>query len=187
MKTTDEQGRQIMAVQRDDESGDVLRSIPAPKRAKKKAKKKGKRKIVRKVRRTDDRMQLQIRVGEKLIENLDAAVTWVNYLDVVTDTLVEVGAEETRTSLGCRAIARRLDGTVDGQPWEPGRTTADVLVGNRKPLLIRVEREMMAAIDEAYTAAGTTRTVWVLDALLAELAHVRAQVAATPQPAADAA
>lgn len=169
---TDDQGRIVMTVQRDNGSGDVLRDALAP-AVKAKTKKK------RKKKRTDARMQLQIRVGAKLIENLDAAVGWVNYL-AQTD-------EETRTSLALRAIARRMAGTVDGEPWEPGRTTADVLVGNRRPLLIRVSRETMLAIDKACAEAHVTRTVWVLDALLAELATVKATVDQTQHSASQAA
>lgn len=168
-KLTDDQGRTILQVERG-KKGRVIRDLkPPPKR-------KGKKKVKAK-KKTDDRMQLQIRVGKKLIENLDAAVAWRNYLkpDDVED--------DTRTSLACDAIQCRLD----GNGWEPGRTTADVLVGNRTPLLVRVPRPMMKAIDKACDAEGVTRTVWVLDALLAELALVKADVENAQQEAADAA
>lgn len=172
-KTTDDQGRTILQVERG-KKGRVLRDLPKPPK-KGKAKKKRKQK-----KQPDDRMQLQIRVGEKLIENLDAAVAWKNYMranDATDDD------DDTRTSFACNAIQARLD----GKGWEPGRTTANVLVGNRKPLLVRVARDMMKAIDAACEAEGVTRTVWVLDALLAELALVKADVDEAAQTQADAA
>jgi hypothetical protein len=169
-KTTDDQGRTILQVERST-TGRVLRDLPKPPTKQDKPKKKRKQK-----RQPDDRMQLQIRVGEKLIANLDSAVDWRNYLKAEGDS-------DTRTSFACDAIQARLDGYC----WEPGRTTADVLVGNRKPLLVRVTRDMMKAIDTACEAEGVTRTVWVLDALLAELALVKAGVDETTQTQADAA
>lgn len=173
-KTTDDQGRTILQVERG-KKGRVLRDLPKPpKKGKTKDKPKKKRKTKK---QPDDRMQLQIRVGEKLIANLDTAVAWRNHLKA------ENSEADTRTSFACDAIQARLD----GGSWEPGRTTADVLVGNRKPLLVRVARDMMKAIDAACEAEGVTRTVWVLDALLAELALVKADVDEAAQTQAEAA
>lgn len=172
MKTnnTDDQGRVIRETVRmrevlfDDDTGDVLRDLPRPPKPQRKRKR-------RKARaKTDDRMQLQIRVGTKLIQNIDAGVCWLDYLK--QDNPENASDPENRTSLVTRAIHCRL--TI--AKWRPGRTTADVLVGNRTPLLVRLERAMMASIDAAAGALGVTRTVWVLDAVLAELALIRKAV-----------
>lgn len=168
MKTnnTDDQGRVIRETVRmrevlfDDDTGDVLRDLPCPPKGQQ-------RKQRRKARaKPDDRMQLQIRVGCKLIQNIDAGVCWLNYLKQ------DQPDPESRTSLVTRAIHHRLTATK----WRAGRTTADVLVGNRTPLLVRLEREMMQSIDYAADCGDVTRTVWVLDAVLAELALIRKAV-----------
>lgn len=174
----DDQGRVIREVMFDDESGDVIRDLGRPPRKIRKTVKKKRR---AKAAVQDDRIQLQIRVGTKLIENMDIAVSWLDYLK--PDEKREESGGESRTSFATRAIQRRLDGMKDGT-WKPGRTTADVLVGQRSPLLVRVPREMMAAMDEACTAAGVTRTVWALDAFLAELALVRKAINSAAEKAA---
>ena len=192
--TTDEEGRTIREVEFDD-SGDVLRDLrPATRKVrkttarkvrktvkkkttkKKTARKRGKPKIY-----TEPRMQMQVRVGAKLIANMNAAVEILRSMKP-EDKKAEQG-EESRTSFVVRAINRRLD----DPSWRPGRTTADVLVGNRTPLLIRLPRDRMPTVDAACEEAGLTRTVWLLDAILAELALVRRLASESAESAAQAA
>lgn len=114
----------------------------------------------------EDRKQLQFRLGEKLIKNVDVAVTWLVFLD-------KPDTPKNRTDFVLEAIQRRLDAKnkcVFG-------STADVAYGNRKPFMIRVSRDLMDLIDKDADKQALSRTNWVIDAILAELARLSKQIA----------
>ena len=118
-----------------------------------------------------DRVQLQLRVGKKLITNIDAAAEWLNYLNPGLPMAV------SRTQIVVAAITRRLT----DKSWQPGRTTADVLIGQRQPVMFRVDRQLAAQVDIDAAEIKVSRTVWLLDAIVAELERIRQQVQALDQ------
>ena len=105
----------------------------------------------------EERKQLQLRLGAKLIHNIDAAVQWLSHK----------GYEDAqdRTALVLNALQRRLESPKD----RCCGATADVLFGNRKPFMVRVSTDLLEQIDTAADKACVSRTNWVIDAIVFEL------------------
>lgn len=120
-----------------------------------------------------DRIQLQLRIGAKLIRNLDIAAEWLNFLHP------DLPMPVSRTQIVVAAITRRLT----DKSWRPGKTTAEVLIGQRTPVMFRVDRQLAAQVDADAGRLAISRTVWLLDAIIAELELIRKQVQGLDQQA----
>jgi len=100
----------------------------------------------------DERIQIQFRLGSALVAKIDRVAKFEKW---------------TRNDWLVDACVRKLKGE-----GEPGVFIASELTNSRIPVLFRVGSKIRQAIDEDYKAKGiTSRTMWVVEAILASLAQ----------------